>query len=178
MCANIYIRGESVAHCLLLPSPHQALTRETKLQTQSDHLVTLRRALRTPDGQDRDVLADFKSIAKYKKNGLDVELEFQPAPLEHKLFKWAFHLCRKQVRGIYDDSGYGWDDEEKKDELRDKGVRYLLVRQGGELVGFVSFRFSLQGEVVNEMEGLPAMFVDNIHLKEEVRLVLCFVVVW
>jgi hypothetical protein len=52
----------------------------------------------------------------------------------------------------YDASGYGWDDDDKYRELTEKGTRFLVIREWpiddadvGALVGFVHFRFTVQG---------------------------------
>ena len=54
---------------------------------------------------------------------------------------------------VYDASGYGWDDEDKIKELQEDGTRFLLVREKpldfddtpGRLIGFVHFRFTIEG---------------------------------
>jgi hypothetical protein len=64
----------------------------------------------------------------------------------------------------YEASGYGWDDDDKMMELREEGTRFLLVREqasdddAGDLVAFVHFRFTVQGEVVEKMAGEVRLF--------------------
>jgi hypothetical protein len=72
---------------------------------------------------------------------------------------------------IFDDCGYGWVDEEKITELSGKEARFLIVRRAAdrEPIGFVHFRFSLQGDVVEAMEGGPALFVDDLQLTREAQ---------
>ena len=57
---------------------------------------------------------------------------------------------------LYDDSGYGWCDLDKEDELTNHGgaARFLIVSDNtaeGRKAAFVHFRFTLQGEAV----GIP-----------------------
>lgn len=75
----------------------------------------------------------------------------------------------------YDASGYGWDDEDKLRELTEKGTRFLVAREMskeegrkvGAPVGFVHFRFTVQGEVIDQMAGDPSLHIYDIHVEEE-----------
>lgn len=62
--------------------------------------------------------------------------------------KWAFKLVKANMEGVYDASGYGWDDSDKERELTEPGGRFLLVREreSSKLVGFCHFRFTVQGD--------------------------------
>ena len=80
---------------------------------------------------------------------------------------------------------FRWDEDEKTEELKGQDARFILIwnkrpgnseessnkqpsRTGQDLCGFVNFRFTLQGEVVNAMEGRPALMLYEINFKEEV----------
>ena len=75
---------------------------------------------------------------------------------------------------MYDASGYGWDDDDKIKELTEEGTRYLLVREKqlnyddtpGRLVAFAHFRFTIQGEVMEEMVGETSLHVWDIHVED------------
>ena len=75
----------------------------------------------------------------------------------------------------YDASGYGWDDDDKKRELTENGARFLVVRawpeedgeEYGEMVGFCHFRFTVQGDVIDEMKGDSCVMLHDIHIEEE-----------
>jgi hypothetical protein len=89
-------------------------------------LVVLRGALRDGNGDDKNVLTDFSRISSFKRNGLNIKLEFHTNPLPYKLAKFAFRLSKAQLEPTYEKSGYGWYDEEKKDELKIAGGRYIF----------------------------------------------------
>ena len=48
------------------------------LQTSRAHMLTLRKALQTDEGKDRDVCAAYAAFLTYQRNGLDVKLAFAP----------------------------------------------------------------------------------------------------
>lgn len=85
---------------------------------------------------------------------------------------WAFDLVKTNMESVYDASGYGWDDGDKRRELTEPGGRFLLVREKtGELVGFCHFRFTVQGD--GECYGILCIG----HIVDcTVLFVLCYVV--
>ncbi len=60
---------------------------------------------------------------------------------------------------LYDDSGYGWCDLDKEDELVEHGgaARFLIVTDNTDKrnAAYVHFRFTLQGEAV----GIPGSII-------------------
>lgn len=139
----------------------------------NDNIVMLRAALFEENGKDKDVTKDIaKSFMKFDRNGLDVSIDFE-TKLSKEDAKWAFDLCKETMEDKYEESGYGWDDEDKMRELTEKGTRFLVVRewpeQGqtkGEPVGFAHFRFTVQGEVIDQMAGHPSLHIYDIHIED------------
>jgi hypothetical protein len=116
-------------------------------------VILLRQALFDARGKDKDVSNGIApAFMKYDRNGVNLEIEFT-AKLTEEQVDWAFEMARVNMESIYDASGYGWDDDDKLMELTEPGSRFLLVRKKrlnfddrpGELVGFVHFRFTIQG---------------------------------
>jgi GNAT superfamily N-acetyltransferase len=112
---------------------------------------------------------------KYDRNDLNLRLEFSPK-LTRSEVDWAFDLTKEHMEDRYDNSGYGWDDDDKRRELTEQGTRFILVREnvaesssGGKLLGFVHFRFTVQGEIMDTMAGEPCLFLWDIHLEESVQ---------
>lgn len=92
----------------------------------NDNIVTLRSAIFTPTGADKDVTQGIApAFMKYDRNGLDLTIEFSPR-LSRKEFEWAFDIVKDNMEDRYDASGYGWDDEDKRRELSEDGTRFLL----------------------------------------------------
>lgn len=108
-------------------------------------------------GRDRDVTTDVRSFMSYSKiDGIDLEIQFATKFVQ-KDGKWAMDLTKRNMRQLYDDSGYSWCDADKKEELIDHGgaARFLIVRKkrterddSHSPVAFAHFRFTLQGEAV------------------------------
>jgi ribosomal protein S18 acetylase RimI-like enzyme len=75
------------------------------------------------------------------------------------------------MEDIYDTSGYGWDDEDKRVELDEKaqGSRFLVVRETGwnNPIAFVNFRFSVLGDFMDCQQGDKAIIILDIHVEEE-----------
>lgn len=135
----------------------------------NDNIVVLRSALFEESGKDKDVTKDIaKSFMKFDRNGLDVTIDFV-TKLSKEESKWAFDLVKETMEDKYEASGYGWDDEDKLRELTEKGTRFLVVREGGTPVGFVHFRFTVQGEVIDQMAGDPSLHIYDISIEEELQ---------
>ena len=117
-----------------------------KTQDINDRIVSLRSALFTPSGADKDVTSSIPAFMKFQRNGLDVVIEFR-FKLSKDEMNWAFDTIKSNMEEIYNDSGFGWDDEDKEMELNEEGKRFLLVKdtQTGKYVGLVHFRFTVQG---------------------------------
>lgn len=144
-------------------------TEERKTKAIDENVITLRKAVFDDNGKDKDVTAGITpAFMKYDRSGLDCDIKFS-TKLTSEEFDWAFDLVKLNMEERYDASGYGWDDEDKKNELHESGTRFLLVREKGwdNLIAFAHFRFTVQGEVMDVMAGKPAVFVWDIHVEEE-----------
>ena len=140
----------------------------------NDSIVALRAAIFDENGKDKDVTKEIApSFMKFDRNGLDVSIEFA-TKLSKEDAKWAFELVKETMEEKYDTSGYGWDDEDKMRELTEKEARFLVVREWpseegqtrGEPVGFVHFRFTVQGEVIDKMAGEASLHIYDIHIED------------
>eukprot|EP01045_Picozoa_sp_COSAG04_P017517 COSAG04_NODE_1554_length_6372_cov_3.084808_5_plen_417_part_00 len=118
------------------------------------------------------VLADVAAFAKYDRNGLDCEIEFQPAgSLAAKTRDFILKLSKAHLAQAVEDSGYGWDDEDRQEELTEESARYLVVRrrEDRQLLGFASFAFTVQGGIEDKMEGFPSLLINEINLVPEAQ---------
>ena len=152
-----------------------AAVRTVKLSTSAngDVVSTLRRALRNDDGTDRDLLNDLPAgLRALKRSGLDLVIEFHSGKkLNRADAKVCLAICREELQEEYEVSGYGWDEEDKWGELTSSESRLLLFREavGRRIVGYASFRLTLQGECWNCMEGSPCLFVYDLLVLPEYR---------
>jgi hypothetical protein len=92
-----------------------------------------------------------------RRNGLDCSISFT-TNLDKTTATWAHALCKSNMEKLYDDSGYGWCDLDKEDELVEHGgaARFLIVTDNTDKrnAAYVHFRFTLQGEAV----GIPGSY--------------------
>ena len=123
-------------------------------------------------GRDKDVtLGISKAFLKFNRNGFEnISISFASSLKPNEL-EWAFDICKENMEDIYDASGYGWDDDDKKSELTESGARFLLLHDESNddkpLIGFVHFRFTVQGEILESMAGLPTLYLWDIHIDED-----------
>ncbi|EAY02169.1 MGC78821 protein, putative [Trichomonas vaginalis G3] len=90
----------------------------------------------------QDLLELIPMMRTFKRNGLDVAATYC-TKLDQDLLKWALDLTERNLHQIYEDS-WGWNETKKLNELRDKSVRFIVLRQGEELCGFVHIRFEFE----------------------------------
>ena len=143
------------------------------MQTKAinENILKLRAALFNEQGQDKNILEGIvPAFLAYDRNDINISIEFS-AKLKKADLEWCFDITQSHMEDIYDASGYGWDDDDKERELTEQGARFLLLRnpESGELRGFVHFRFTVQGEVVDQMIGQTCLYVLDIQLSPEIQ---------
>lgn len=134
--------------------------------TRPSHLIHLRKALQTDEGTDRDVTAAFSPFLSYQRNGLDVSLRFTVGS----------RLTRDEVRSfkaLLDKEALleaGMSLSDKLADVTEQAARLLLMRDAaGCLIGLVHWRFSLQGELLEKMEGEPVLLLCDLWLAPRVQ---------
>ncbi len=92
-------------------------------------------------------MADFPLFCKYSKDDFSVSLHFSsPHEATEEEKDWMFELVKTNMREMYLDAGWGWDDGEKRRELVDDNARYIIAKDSsGKMVAFAHFRFLLEG---------------------------------
>lgn len=152
-------------------------SKDLKTKALGNHVLTLRSALFTSTGQDKNVTEGIApAFLNYNRNGINVSVSLKfKLTIEEE--EWAFRLIKTNMEEIYEASGYGWDDNDKRRELNEPGGRYLFIYQQisnddgltftrGKVIGFAHFRFTVQGDVLEIMAGEPILFLWDIHLEE------------
>ena len=98
----------------------------------------------------------------------------------------CFDLISKTSQQDYKSSSRGWDPDYKMEEMSDKEMMYLLVRQAegyvgvdkvdeqgsserhaGAILGFLSFKFEPEDEELKKMR--PVQYIYEIHLDDRLR---------
>jgi len=136
-----------------------------------EHVLTLRQAIFNVNGQDKDVTQNFTPFLAFKRNGLDLSVEFAVRPTT-KMRNRLFKICKDNM----EDTDDGWDDAEKRSELDQKPNRFLLIREqaaegakANPVIGYCNFRFSMQGELLDEMIGMPTLFVYDLQIASKIQ---------
>ena len=100
------------------------------MQTPAECRLRLRNALFDDDGKDKDVAKDFEAFLDFKKGDFEAKIVFHTGKKLQKknsqLLKFFFNTTKEQQEEAYDSSGYGWDDDDKKNELGDRATRFLV----------------------------------------------------
>ncbi|KAG8228585.1 hypothetical protein J437_LFUL009290 [Ladona fulva] len=109
-------------------------------------------------------LSSFPAFTKFSKNGLDVTLDCKRvADMDESLIHSIFNLEKENMKNLYDECSWGWNDKKKMEEMTEEAARYLMAKnEAGELVAFSHFRFDLD-------YGDPVLYCYELQLKQEVR---------
>ena len=109
----------------------------------------------------------------YKKNGLNASITFNhgEALLELELNELVA-LAEVFVKAAEEEAGREYHTEDKVEHLTEDAARFLVAKNDadGSLLGYAHFRFTIHGELADQMEGLPCLFIYDIHVVEVRRL--------
>jgi GNAT superfamily N-acetyltransferase len=156
------------------------IVRTQALKTDTDHLATLRSALRDELGDDRDVLAGFAAFTKYDREGLALDVHFRTgSTITDEELDWAEELVHDNMAPL----GHGWSPQALMDEFCEPSSRFALVtarappgkkksKKAGAApkpVAFAHFRFTLEGETRDEMAGAPVLLVRDLQVAPEAQ---------
>ena len=121
------------------------------LSTTRAHVLTLRQALQTDLGHDKDVTAPFQAFKSFSRNGLSAAVEFGCGKMllsqaQKSFVKAQFQTHKEALRAC------GLTVEDKQDDLRDPAARFLFVEEVLQeasvrqpaVLAFCHFRFTLE----------------------------------
>ena len=166
-----------------------ALHKKVSIQTSKDHLTTLRLALRDELGHDRDIISGFGAFTKYDRNDLALDIHFRTgSTITDEELEWAYELVSSNLGPL----GHKWKPQALMDDLCDPSSRYALVTERasaapaekkpaskgkgkkkssvppiGKPVAFAHFRFTVQGETREAMEGEPVLMLRDLHVESD-----------
>ena len=165
-----------------------ALHKKVSIQTSKEHLTTLRLALRDELGHDRDIISGFGAFTKYDRNDLALDIHFRTgSTITDDELDWAYELVSSNLSPL----GHKWKPQALMDDLCDPSSRYALVTERtasaaaaekkpaskskgkkkasahplGKPVAFAHFRFTVQGETREAMEGEPVLMLRDLHVE-------------
>jgi ribosomal protein S18 acetylase RimI-like enzyme len=131
-------------------------------------------------------MSDFDARTLYVQDQLDKDnielqayrgespLHFQYVRTAAELDKGDLEACFKLIEATSGDdyraSSMGWKPKKKKEEMKDKEMQYLLVKEGdsaaGNLLGFISFMFTMDDPPFQSNE---VVYIYEVHLDDSLR---------
>jgi len=127
------------------------LKRKEEIQKLNQAVLMVKTANELPDP-----LAQLPAFQKFSRNDLDLRVECkQAAHLSEEQFDETFALLENNMKSMYEASSWGWNEKEKKQEMREDNARYLLVydpttttaTSSESLVAMCHFRFDVDDDV-------------------------------
>jgi len=111
------------------------------MQRKMDARVAI---VKTANLQD-DPLDSLPSFKKFSKNGLDLTLSTKRvSDLNHDGKEFIIDLLAKNMKKLYEDSEWGWNDKNKREEMLDEKAWYLLAETSdGTIAGYSHFRYDM-----------------------------------
>ena len=167
--------------------PSDSDSDSTNSSSAQDPLITTLNALPTCQFRDRYIPADvlhYTSRARHSEELRTVAIDFKAASdLSKEELSSCFNLVETTSRTDYEPSSWGWHPGQKRHEMREEGMRYLLVREpvassdfdgpggygadlkGAETVaGFLSFMMTHDSS-----PSVPVLYIYEIHLEAGLR---------
>ncbi|KDR24066.1 N-alpha-acetyltransferase 40 [Zootermopsis nevadensis] len=113
-----------------------------------------------------DPMAHFSEFRIFEKNGINVKLECKRCgSLDVGTIHWIFDLEKRNMKALYEQCEWGWNDKIKKEEMTDDKAWYLIARTTEpecKPVAFSHFRFDMD-------YGDEVLYCYELQLEEEVR---------
>jgi len=148
--------------CVILQTNNKNKEKKEQRKKEVEKAQTQKAAL-TSISSIEDLLESFPLFKKYDRNGLAVDIEYQPVQkLSQELRDWTFTLLKDNMFKFYE-AVWGWHDTQKKKELSHEESKYLIAfdRESRKPLGYVHFRFEYEDDLlgcyVYEMQMEPAI---------------------
>lgn len=158
-----------------LPAQVQAPTEEEFVTPAEAMAQVLTRPYKVKKLLEKESL----ELDAYQLAHLDLPLEFELVEsasfLRNDDFEACFQLVEQTSSNDYKGSSIGWKPKQKKEEMRDEDMIYLLVREAGasedgekpkKILGFLSFMFTKDDP---PHEDRDVVYMYEIHLADGLR---------
>merc|ERR1712012_1120159 len=95
--------------------------------------------------KQEDPLGALPSFKVFSKNGVACNLSTRRATdLDENEKKAAVDLLIRNMKALYEQSNWGWNEKNKKDEMLEDSAWYLLAKnEEGKICGFSHFRYDM-----------------------------------
>ncbi|XP_066584971.1 N-alpha-acetyltransferase 40 [Prorops nasuta] len=137
--------------------------RKTRRQLQAEK-AALSETLVERANAIADPLASLEAFHTYvTKDGFEIHLKVIKAKdADAECLAWILDIMDRNMKKKYEQSKWGWNAEEKKEELTEEPAQYLLATCDGKYVGFSHFRFDLDA-------GVEVLYCYELQLEPEIR---------
>jgi len=146
----------------------KSTTGKEKRQQRKEEIarISASQAVVNKANNQEDPMAPFPVFRKFEKNGLTVILECKLCgSLDLATVDWIFNLKKRNMKALYEQCEWGWNDKIKKEEMTDDRAWYLIARTPepeSKPVAFSHFRFDMD-------YGDEVLYCYELQLEEQVR---------
>jgi ribosomal protein S18 acetylase RimI-like enzyme len=146
----------------------KSTTGKEKRQQRKEEIarISASQAVVNKANNQEDPMAPFPVFRKFEKNGLTVILECKLCgSLDLATVDWIFNLEKRNMKALYEQCEWGWNDKIKKEEMTDDRAWYLIARTPepeSKPVAFSHFRFDMD-------YGDEVLYCYELQLEEQVR---------
>ena len=93
----------------------------------------------------------------------------------HKLnkekFEKIFEILQKNIKQFYINSSWGWNEKEKKKEIKQKNMKYIIIfdkKNEEKILGFSTFQFDLEENPhQDETDKRKIIYLYELHVSKE-----------
>ena len=92
--------------------------------------------------ENPDLLSLIPMFKTFNKNGIEGTAEYYQK-LSPEMLKWALELTDKNMHDYYERT-WGWNENKKINELKDREARFIVLKTGETPIGFIHIRFEFE----------------------------------
>ncbi|XP_063675467.1 N-alpha-acetyltransferase 40-like [Bolinopsis microptera] len=115
------------------------------------------------DKDHMDTLIPFK---KYNRNNVDLSIEcvhYEQVKDDGDTFETIYQILEGNMKAEYDACYWGWNEKDKRDELKEKNPWFLVAKNSeGQTVAFSHFKFDFDEEIA-------VLYCYEVQVTEEMR---------
>ncbi|KAK9504966.1 hypothetical protein O3M35_009130 [Rhynocoris fuscipes] len=121
-------------------------------------------------------LNDFPAFKNYKRNGLDILLDCKRVgELTSNTIDWLMTLMETNMKLLYNQCDWGWDETKKKNEMTEDSAWYLIAYNNDNTpVAFSHFRFDMDFDdpVLKGLGKFMSQVLELIAFKNNMKKVM------
>lgn len=141
-------------------------SKEKKLQRKEMYakLGAAQQLLSKANISDKDHMETLVPFKKYNRNGVDLSIEcLHYEQVDGQTFETVFNILEQNMKAEYDACYWGWNEKDKKDELKEKNPWFLIAKNSeSQIVAFAHFKFDFDEEI-------PVLYCYEVQVREDMR---------